>query len=143
MGVPWWVLALGTVATLVGVGYAVFKAYSTHEWRTCQCVDCRQRRYRAHKAQGHHAVAVDADGDIIWGEAPKVEHATGRWVSTAQLEERMVVRLHNVTYRVTQINTDVKGYLVGLQPMGGTDRRKPMIAAIPWSNGNRRMWEVK
>lgn len=150
MGLPWWAAVLGLIGSCFGIGWAIVKAYATHNWRTCQCVDCRKRRYHAHKSQGHHAVGVTPDGDVIWSEHPphwaKTE-PTGKvkahWMSTAELEPRMIVLLRDVPYRVMEIHTDQKGYLISLSVMGGKDRRKPVIVTVAWANGNRKYWESR
>lgn len=150
MGLPWWAAVLGVIATSFGIGWAIVKSYATHDWRTCQCVDCRKRAYHAHKNQGHHAVGVTPDGDIIWSKHPPHwdrTEPTGKtkvyWISTAELEPRMVVLLRDVPYQVMQINTDQKGYLIQMQPMSGRNRRQPVIVTVPWANGNRKYWEPR
>lgn len=150
MGLPWWAAVLGLMAGTFGIGWAIVKAYATHNWRTCQCVDCRKRRYHAHKNQGHHAVGVTPDGDVIWSEDPPRwgKGATPgaldvTWLSTAELEPRMVVFVRNVPYRVMEIRTDTKGYLVMLNVLTGPDRRKQVIVTVIWGNGNRKYWETR
>lgn len=145
MTLPWWAWALATIVTSAGIGWAVAMAWATHDWRTCMCVDCKKRRYHAHKRQGHIASGVKPDGDIIW-TAPSSEpddSPSKHWISTAALEPRMVVILHGIPHRVEQIRTDTKGYLVELVPMGGKNRGRAIIASIQWANGNRKFWEVR
>src|SRR5690348_9497771 len=132
MGIPWWVALAVVLVTAVGVGVAVLNASVSHDWKTCQCVDCRKRRYHAHKAQGHVATGVTADGDIIWDEAPDAQVGPDRrhWLSTAELTPGTVVLIKRQRYRVGLVRSDRKGYLVPLQPVGGVGRAEPVIATV-------------
>lgn len=142
MGMPWWVWLLTTIIGGVSVGYAITKARIGHDWKTCQCVDCRKRRYHAHKRQGHHAVGVGSDGDLIWSDRPPARRGDKRgWLSTVQLEPRMVVRVNGLAYRVTNVRTDTMGYLVELQRMGGDRRRLPIVSTVSFANADQKYWE--
>lgn len=143
---PWWawlLSALGILVTTVGVGVAVTKAWAVHDWKTCQCVDCRKRRYHWHKGKGHHVSGVGGNGDLVWTPHVPSPKTKLHWKSTAQLEQGMVVLLRQVPHRVGHVRSDRKGYLVPLTPMGGPDRGKTIIATVAWANGNRKYWEVR
>lgn len=151
MGLPWWAGVLALIGSTFVIGWAVVKSYATHDWRTCQCVDCRKRSYHAHKNQGHHAVGVTTDGDIIWSDHPPPwaqsdippNKTRGDWLSTAELEPRMVVLLRGMAFRILDIVTDQKGYIIQMQPMGGSDRRLPVIVTVVWSHGNFKYWQPR
>ena len=146
MAVPWWIWALGALCTSVGVAYAMTKAWATHDWKTCQCVDCRKRRYENMKKRGYSVGGVKPNGDLIWTAAPQGESAyklSSHYLSTAQLEQGMVVVLRGENYRVLEIQSDSKGYLVQIQPTGGKNRRREIIVTVKWENGNRRFWELR
>jgi hypothetical protein len=143
---PWWAWLMAVIAGTIGVGWAIAKAYATHEWKTCQCVDCRKRRYHAHKAKGHVATGVTSDGDLIWAEAPSESVAPAskaRWMSTAELSPRDVIVLRDVPYLVMDIRTDSRGYLVQIQALTGKDRRRPILVSVAWANGNKKYWEPR
>jgi hypothetical protein len=143
---PWWVWLISTLATGAAVGWAVTKAYATHNWKTCQCVDCRKRRYFAHKRQGHEVSGVTSNGDLIWTKAEEQPAPTRRkihWVSTAELDARMVVLLRGVPHEIMEIRTDQKGYRVFIQALEGKNRRQPFIVTVAWANGNQRYWEPR
>lgn len=136
--VPWWGWFLAVVAGTAVLGRAMYHKWKPHEWRECSCFDCRQKRYTAHTRQGHKAVGVAPDGDIVWAPAPRP--TSTRWLSAAQLEPRMVVVVNRVPYRVEEIHTDMKGYVIRMQNM---NTRRPVIVTVNWANGNTPYWEPR
>lgn len=145
----WWIWTIGGLISTIGVGLAITKAWATHDWKKCQCVDCRQRRYHIMKGRGYHVTGVWPDGDLKWGTEPigppggppYAGKSKVHWISTAQLEPRMVVKFKGKPYLILEIRTDQKGYLVSLYAKGGPKRRVPMTATVNWANGNKKYWE--
>lgn len=134
-------ILLGTV-TVVGVvalavGYLVKWLGETitdtfgHKQATCDCIDCRRRR----------KIAVEKFRAS--NPEPYVRKPIGRpeespaFISTTMLEPGLVVVLGNATYRVDNIRTDAKGYLIELVNNKTRDR---FVRSIHFVYADRRIW---
>lgn len=137
---PWWGYVVAVAGMVGGALVGVVKVLTglDHDWRVCKCHDCKSKRYVARRKRGDQVVGMHADGEPIWDDVPKPGRVKAYWISTAQLEPGMIVRLNNIGYQVKNVRTDRRGYAVELRNMR---TRKMVAVTIAWAVGNRKYWE--
>lgn len=135
---PWWV----SLATALGLGGAALAGAvhllnsSDHDWRNCDCDNCRGKRYRAHKKRGDRILGTGADGRPIWSEPPQTSFD---YMATTQLKKSMVVEVYDEGYLVRGVVREESGdYLVHLTNMR---TRKQASVRVQARNVRRKFWK--
>jgi hypothetical protein len=135
---PWW----GTLLSALGLGGAALggaiKLLSglDHDWKTCQCADCRAKLYRARKKRGDRVIGTDDSGNVIWTEPPATSF---EWLSTNQLRPKMTVEVNGQGYMVVRVFDGGVGFIrVTLLNIRTRERVAVMVKK---SNADRRFWK--
>ena len=140
----WWAqLLVGLVvvaACMVGIILRLLHSMTpeNHNWRTCRCEACSRKRYLTNlrqDAQDKRKRASRSEEDV---QPPQPDQIRAHFISTAQLEEGMFVRLHENLYLVKQVYIRVDEYVIKLK---NTKTRVDFEATVKFSRANQKMWE--
>lgn len=136
---PWWAqLLVGLVAIaacVVGVIMRLWKDATpeNHHWRTCKCERCTHKRnvleQREIAEQKRRKAAVNP---------PQPHEIRAHFISTAQLEEGMFVRLHEEMYLVKRVHIHLDAYIVYLR---NVKTRIDFEVTVAFRMANQKMWE--
>jgi hypothetical protein len=137
---PVWAAVLGIVATMVGViaGVVRFLMSFDHDWQSCKCLDCGDRLFKARKRRGDRLIGLDFQGKPVWADpSPRKDFG---WLSTLELQPRMMVEVNKVAYLVRGVSTDLVtgGMTVELTNI---KTRAKLVVIVKRSNLERKFWE--
>lgn len=135
---PWWVTLTGVLALTAGmIGGIVHVFRSTeHNWRECQCWDCRAKVYRVRKRRGDRVIGMDQSGHPIWTQAPI---SSFNFLSTEDLTPNMIVEVNGIGYLVRKtVRRMDGGYMVHLMDIRA---QRSLIVDVEARNASRRFWE--
>lgn len=154
-----WELLLTTLGLIAGAVGTVFMAFigvmkginhlvrtSGHQWRTCQCPECRQRRYKARKARGDTVTGVKPNGDLEWNREDVIESGNDTtpksgWLTTRDLIGRAnaVVRHGGKVFVIQGVELSHNEYWVRARHVTGA--RDVVTFRVKARNGDIRWWE--
>ncbi len=135
----------GVVGPVVGLVYFIGKyiGNAEHDWKACRCFKCRDLRYQKHIGRGDRVVGRTPEGEEIWKTAqgqfalaPLKQDPS--FMSTAQLYPGIVVLIRDTPYKIADVKTDIKGYLIEIVNMKTYARG---ITTVKFAAANNRYWE--
>lgn len=148
---PWWVQLVIALSAVGGVTAATLRMIwkvnpSGHNRKKCHCAACVNYRGRVdynksvrrfNKQIDRQSTYKEVKGDYVSWVDPSSFEVSERYLSTAELEENMVVGFRGVTYLVKQVACDQEGYLVSMVSMA---TRLDIVVTVSFKIGNQRMW---
>jgi hypothetical protein len=135
-GITWFITTflMGAIPIAFCGAFVILMAKSIakstdHNPQVCPCERCENRRARA----------INAKYEKRQPWVP--DEQTGNWISTAELEEHMVIitRQSGEPYRVTYIEPRQYGYVLILRNMN-TNRQSWLT--VPYKSAHKKMWKL-
>lgn len=111
----------------VGAGWLISRAIREHEWRSCGCNSCGERRDRAWQKQRARV------NEERLGRQSGIVH-----ISTALLDPGMYVGLNGTRYYVRNVRTDSTSYLVDLTNL---ITKQKLVLRVPLDKSDHKYWE--